>query len=136
MKRIMIVDDEKDVLLLLKVVLEKEGYEVIEAGNGLEAYNKLTDKANPLKVDLVILDVMMPDMDGYTFQTRLQQTDELKKIPIIVLTAKGQVREIFEMANNVYSFIEKPFEPAHLLKTIKGALEYGNKNNTRRNNKL
>jgi CheY-like chemotaxis protein len=126
----MIIDDEKDVLFLLKVLIEKEGYQAIQASNGLEAYNKLTDASNPIKPDVIVLDIMMPEMDGYTFQTKLQQIEELRNIPIIILTAKGQTKDLFEMASNVYSFVEKPFDPKNLLNTIKGAIEYGNKNNT------
>jgi len=128
MSKIMIVDDEKDVLFLLKILVEKEGYETIEATNGLEAYKKLTDSQNPVKPDLILLDIMMPEMDGYTFQTKLQQIEELRKIPIIILTAKGQTKDLFQMASNVFSFLEKPFDPKNLIKTIKGALDYGNKN--------
>lgn len=130
MNKIMIIDDEKDVLFLLKVLIEKEGYQAIQASNGLEAYNKLTDTSNPVKPDVIVLDIMMPEMDGYTFQTKLQQIEELRNIPIIILTAKGQTKDLFEMASNVYSFVEKPFDPKNLLNTIKGAIEYGNKNNT------
>jgi len=129
-KKIMIVDDEKDVLFLLKVLLEKEGYDVIEATNGLEAYNKITDKSNPINVDLIILDIMMPEMDGYTFQTKMMESDDLRKIPIIILTAKGQIKDLFEMASNVYSFVEKPFDTKNFLKIVKGALEHGTKNNS------
>jgi CheY-like chemotaxis protein len=128
-KKIMVIDDEKDVLFLLKVLLEKEGYEVIEAINGLDAYTKLTNKTNPVKPDLIILDIMMPEMDGYTFQTKMMENDEFRKIPIIILTAKGQIKDLFEMASNVYSFVEKPFDSKNFLKIVKGALEYGTKNN-------
>ena len=131
MKKIMIVDDEKDVLFLLKVIMEKEGYEVIEASNGMEAYEKLADSINPVKPDVILLDIMMPEMDGYTLQTKLQQTDELKRIPIIILTAKGQTKDLFQMSSNVYSFLEKPFDPQNLIKTVKGALDYGSKNDYR-----
>ncbi|MBP7795542.1 MAG: response regulator [Elusimicrobiales bacterium] len=129
MAKIMVIDDEKDLLFLLKILIEKEGHEVIEAGNGLEAYNMLTNVENPVRPDLILLDIMMPQMDGYTFQSRLQEIDELKNIPIIIVTAKGQTKELFEMSNNVYSFLEKPFDPKNLVKTVKGALEYGRKNN-------
>jgi len=131
MKKIMIVDDEKDVLFLLKVIMEKEGYEVIEASNGMEAYEKLTDSINPVKPDVILLDIMMPEMDGYTLQTKLQQTDELKRIPIIILTAKGQTKDLFQMSSNVYSFLEKPFDPQNLIKRVKGALDYVSKNDYR-----
>ncbi len=124
-KKIMIVDDEKDILFLLKVLLEKEGFEVIEATNGKIAYEKLTDKTNPVKPDLIILDVMMPEMDGYTLETKMLESEELKKIPVIILTAKGQIRELFELSTNVEAFVEKPFDPKKLVSLIKGALENG-----------
>lgn len=127
-KKIMIVDDEKDVLFLLKVLLEKEGFEVIEAQNGKIAYEKLTDPKNPIRPDLIILDVMMPEMDGYTFETKMLESEDLKKIPIIILTAKGQIRELFEVSANVEAFVEKPFDPKKLVSLIKGALNDGNKN--------
>lgn len=126
----MIVDDEKDVLFLLKVIMQKEGFEVIEASNGLEAYNKITDKENPVRPDVIILDIMMPEMDGYTFQTKLQEIEEFKNIPIIILTAKGQTRDLFEMASNVHAFLEKPFDHKNLVKIVKGALSHGNQNNS------
>lgn len=129
MAKIMVIDDEKELLFLLKILIEKEGHEVVEAGNGLEAYNMLTDLKNPVKPDLILLDIMMPQMDGYTFQAKLQETEELKNIPIIIITAKGQTKELFEMSPNVYFFLEKPFEPKNLIKAVKGALEYGRKNN-------
>ncbi|MCX7905093.1 MAG: response regulator [Elusimicrobiales bacterium] len=124
-KKIMIIDDEKDVLFLLRVLLEKEGFEVIEAQNGKIAYEKLTDKQSPVKPDLIILDVMMPEMDGYTFETKMLESEELKKIPVIILTAKGQIRELFEISANVEAFVEKPFDPKKLVGLIKGALQNG-----------
>lgn len=124
-KKIMIIDDEKDVLFLLRVLLEKEGFEVIEAQNGKIAYEKLTDITNPIRPDLIILDVMMPEMDGYTFETKMLESEDLKKIPVIILTAKGQIRELFEISANVEAFVEKPFDPKKLVSLIKGALSDG-----------
>ena len=118
-KKVMIVEDEKDILQLLKILLEKEGYRVIEAPNGKIAYEKLTDPSNPEKPDLIILDVMMPEMDGYTFETKILESEELSNIPVIVLTAKTQVRELFELSKNVKAFIEKPFDTKKLLNLIK-----------------
>ncbi|MGC8866984.1 MAG: response regulator [Elusimicrobiales bacterium] len=129
-KKIMVVDDEKDVLFLLRVLFEKEGFEVIEAANGKIAYEMLINKTNPIKPDLIILDVMMPEMDGYTFETKMLESDEFKKIPLIILTAKGQIRELFEMSNNVKAFIEKPFDPKKLISLVKEVLKDGKQNNT------
>nr|MDA8242832.1 response regulator [Elusimicrobiota bacterium] len=120
MAKVMVVDDEKDVVYLIKVLLEREKLEVLEAYNGLEAYNKLTS-TDPGKVipDAMILDIMMPEMDGYTLQTKLQEMDDLSRIPIIILTAKGQMKDLFEMSSNIFAFVEKPFEPKNLIKIVK-----------------
>ncbi|HCC47555.1 MAG TPA: response regulator [Elusimicrobia bacterium] len=123
MSKVMVVDDEKDVVYLIKVLLEREKLEVLEAYNGLEAYNKLTSK-DPGRVlpDAMILDIMMPEMDGYTLQSKLQEMDELNQIPIIILTAKGQMKDLFELASNIFAFVEKPFEPKNLVKIVKDAI--------------
>lgn len=123
MSKVLVVDDEKDVVYLIKVLMEREKLEVQEAYNGLEAYNKLTSK-DPNKVlpDVIILDIMMPEMDGYTLQSKLQEIDELSHIPIVILTAKGQMKDLFELASNIFAFVEKPFEPKNLVKTVKDAL--------------
>ncbi|MBU2574306.1 MAG: response regulator [Elusimicrobia bacterium] len=123
MSRVMVIDDEKDVVYLIKVLMEREQFEVLEAYNGLEAYNRLTSTA-PGKIipDVIILDIMMPEMDGYTFQSKLQELDDLRHIPIIILTAKGQMKDLFELSSNIFAFVEKPFEPKNLVKIVKDAL--------------
>ena len=123
MAKVMVVDDEKDVVYLIKVLLEREQLEVLEAFNGLEAYNKLTAHADARVIpDAIILDIMMPEMDGYTLQSKLQEIDHLCKIPIIILTAKGQMKDLFELSSNIFAFVEKPFEPKNLVKIVKDAL--------------
>jgi CheY-like chemotaxis protein len=69
-----------------------------------------------------VLDIMMPEMDGYTFQTKLQEMDEYSGIPIIILTAKGQMKDLFELSSNIFAFVEKPFEPKNLVKIVKDAV--------------
>lgn len=123
MSKVMVVDDEKDVVYLIKVLMEREKFEVLEAYNGLEAYNKLTeDGPNKVLPDAIILDIMMPEMDGYTFQSKLQEIDGLRDIPIIILTAKGQMKDLFELSSNIFAFVEKPFEPKNLVKIVRDAL--------------
>lgn len=123
MSKVLVVDDEKDVVYLIKVLLEREKLEVMEAYNGLEAYNRLTSKG-PERVlpDAMILDIMMPEMDGYTLQAKLQEMDQLNEIPIIILTAKGQMKDLFELSSNIFAFVEKPFEPKNLIKIVKDAI--------------
>ncbi|HOI41616.1 MAG TPA: response regulator [Elusimicrobiales bacterium] len=123
MSKVMVVDDEKDVVYLIKVLMEREKLEVLEAYNGLEAYNKLTeDGPNKALPDVIILDIMMPEMDGYTFQSKLQELDGLRDIPIVILTAKGQMKDLFELSSNIFAFVEKPFEPKNLVKIVRDAL--------------
>ena len=123
MPRVMIVDDEKDLVYLLKVILEKNGFEVLEAFDGKEAYDILSAIDNKDNLpEVILLDVMMPIMDGYTLQAKLQDSDNFNEIPIIILTAKGQMRDLFELSSNVFAFTEKPFEPKNLVEMAKDAI--------------
>ncbi len=119
MSRILVVDDEKDVVELLKFLLEKDGYQVTTAFNGKEGLAAATAQ----KPDLVLLDVMMPEMDGYTVQTQLLDNPATRAIPIIILTAKGQLRDVFAMSANVKAYIEKPFDPKTLRAKIQESLK-------------
>ena len=119
MAKILVVDDEKDVVELLKFLLEKDGHNVATAYNGREAL----DYINGNKPELVLLDVMMPEMDGYSVQTQLLNNPETKNIPIIVLTAKGQLKDVFSVSSNVKAYMEKPFDPKALRAKIKEATQ-------------
>lgn len=121
MLKIMIVDDERDVVELLTFLLEKDGYKVIPAYNGREALEKigLMPSAEPkVTPDLMILDIMMPEIDGYTVQNKMIENEETRSIPIVILTAKGQMRDLFGMATNVAAYIEKPFDPKILREKV------------------
>ena len=117
-KKILIVDDEPDFVGLLKVRLERNGYEVMEAGDGEEGLKKCEEG----KPDLVLLDIMMPKKDGYTMLRDLKANNVLKAIPVIAVTAKPGVKELLEV-EGVSDFIVKPFEDEDLLVRIKRALE-------------
>jgi len=118
MAKVLVVDDERDVVELVKFLLERDGHKVVEAFNGREAL----EKAYAELPDLIILDIMMPEMDGYTVNARLTETESTKRIPVIILTAKGQMRDVFEMASNVAFYMEKPFDPKHLREKIQEVL--------------
>lgn len=118
MARVLVVDDEKDVVELVKFLLERDGHQVLEAFNGREAL----ERAFAEHPDLIILDIMMPEMDGYTVNARLTETESTRRIPVIILTAKGQMRDVFEMASNVAFYMEKPFDPKHLREKIQEVL--------------
>ena len=126
MASIMVVDDEPEIVTLLTFVLEADGHTVGSAGHGVDALEKLgvepADPARPLP-DLMVLDIMMPVMDGYQLNMRLQTEARTKDIPILVLTAKGQkMRDLFEMAPNVAAYVQKPFDPKMLRELISGIL--------------
>ena len=126
MPTILVVDDEPEIVTLLRFILEKDGHAILEAGNGLVALERLgvePPSGEAPTPDLIILDIMMPVMDGYTLNTRLQKEPKTRAIPILVLTAKGQkMRDLFEMAPNVAAYVQKPFDPKMLRELIAGIL--------------
>ncbi len=124
--KVLIVDDEPEIVTLLKAFFEKSGFEVSDAANGELALKHLgVQPANSSVVlpDIVILDIMMPVMDGYALNAKLQADPRTAKIPIVILTAKGQkMRELFEMAPNVAAYVQKPFNPKVLKDLISNLL--------------
>ena len=121
-KRILIVDDEEDLRKMLKFRLESVGYDVTEAGDG----NDGLDKARSTKPDLMILDLMLPKIDGYKVCRMLKFDEKHKHIPIIMFTARAQKKDEDmgkEMGADAY--ITKPFEPEVLLAKIKELLGGG-----------
>jgi len=122
MASILVVDDERDVVELINFILTKDGHEVIQAYNGREALEitgLLPFDKPAVRPDLVILDIMMPDIDGYTVQNKMMENDNTRSIPIVILTAKGQMKELFGMASNVAAYLEKPFDPKILRDKVK-----------------
>lgn len=114
--KILVVDDVELNLKMVSAILMKDGYQVITARNGFEALE--TVKSNPPA--LAILDVMMPDMDGYTLCERLRQATSTAKIPIIILTALSGVEDkIKAFDSGADDFLAKPFEPQELRARIK-----------------
>jgi len=118
---ILVVDDEPDVLLLCKVNLEFEGYEVIEAHDGGEALEILSRGED---VDLVLLDVMMPGVDGWQVLQQIKASSSTRDLPVVMLTAKVQQHDqIKGLAEGAVAYITKPFNPIALSKTLKEALD-------------
>jgi two-component system alkaline phosphatase synthesis response regulator PhoP len=115
MARILVVDDDKNVFEIIRYTMEQEGHTVQMAANGKEGLAR----AAADRPDLIILDIMMPEMDGYTLNTLLAAQPGTKNIPVIVLTAKGQMRDTFVSAPNVQSYMDKPFEPSALQEQIR-----------------
>lgn len=110
-KRILVVDDEPRMIGFIRMNLELEGYQVIEAHTGLEALEMVRTQLP----DLILLDVMMPLLDGYEICKTLKSNDETKHIPVILITVKGNESDIergFEVRADGY--VVKPFEPGEL----------------------
>ncbi|HEY7876229.1 MAG TPA: response regulator [Actinomycetota bacterium] len=114
-KRILICDDDPVILRLLQVNLELEGYEVLQAHNGEEAVEVATAQVP----DLVILDIMMPRLDGYQTAERLKSQDGTKEIPIVFVSAKAQQSDIEKgKSYGVADYLTKPFDPTDLLDIV------------------
>ncbi len=118
-KRVLVVDDEPDVLLLCRVNLEVEGYDVATAPDGeagLEACREL-------KPDVVLLDVMMPKMDGWQVLEAIKEDDDLAHIPVVMLTAKVQEQDqIRGWSTGAADYITKPFSPLALSQVLENVL--------------
>jgi len=123
--KIMVVEDDLDEAELLKMILESEGYEALCALNGKDALEKL-ESARP---DLIILDIMMPEMDGFAFCSRFRSSPENKDTPIILMTAVAQHIQDSRypldgvMRAEAEEYLEKPIEPEELLKTVARLLQ-------------
>lgn len=114
--RMLVADDEPHIARLLEFRLQREGYEVTVASDGGAALDAIT--VNP--PDMVILDIMMPVLNGTEVLAAIQADDTLKDIPIILLTARGQERDIVTgFDGGAVDYIVKPFAPAELLARIK-----------------
>jgi len=115
MTKILLVDDEPDIVEFLKYNLELNNYEVIVGYNGLEALDKLTNKP-----DLIILDIMMPHLDGFEVYTKIREKEDFKNTPILFLTAKsGETHEIKGLELGASDYIQKPISPKKLLARVK-----------------
>ena len=115
-KKILACDDERHIVRLIQVNLERSGYQVVTAFDGAEALKKVEAE----RPDLIVLDVMMPKMDGFEVLKRLQANPETREIPVIMLTAKAQDVDIFRgWSSGVSAYLTKPFIPLELLTFVK-----------------
>jgi two-component system alkaline phosphatase synthesis response regulator PhoP len=118
-KKVLVVDDEPDVLLLCRVNLEFEGYDVVEAADGQQAMEKVAE----YRPDVILLDVMMPRMDGWQVLSALKADEAYRDIPVVMLTAKVQdADQIRGWSSGVAEYITKPFSPLSLSQVIRDVL--------------
>src|SRR5204862_221251 len=117
--KILAVDDERHVVRLIEVNLARAGYEVTAASDGREALEQIAQS----RPDLVILDVMMPHMDGFEVLRNLRTNPETSRIPVIMLTVKAQDADIFHgYATGANAYLTKPFSPMELLAAVNALL--------------
>lgn len=118
-QKILITEDSPTVLAMIRDFLEGEGYQVVTAGDGQAAI----DIAHKEKPDLVVLDLMMPKMDGFMVSKMLKMDPAFKNVPIVILTARASAADI-EMGQEVgaSAFLNKPFEPSSFLAKIRELL--------------
>jgi two-component system alkaline phosphatase synthesis response regulator PhoP len=120
-KKIMVVDDEPDILLTVGQMLEMSGYEVVRAKDGNECIDKLNEsETDP---DLIILDIMMPNVSGWDVAAKLKENPKWKEIPIVFLTAKGDTMSVGMGGLAAVDYIVKPFDIKDLVTRVKKILE-------------
>jgi len=122
-ERILVVDDDQDIVEMLADILELEGFHTISAFNGEEAL----EKTKAEKPDLILLDIMMPDIDGFEVCEKLKDDSETKDIPVVMVTAKkdtGSYLDAITVAADGY--ITKPFEVREIMKEIRKWLQIEN----------
>ena len=115
-KKILAIDDAEQILYLLKTVLELQNYTVTTATSGKSGLKKLKKEA----FDLIILDLMMPDMDGWEVYQQMKADTDLREIPVVVVTAKAQsIDKVLGLhIAKVDDYITKPFGPQELLESV------------------
>ena len=115
LKKILIIDDDEDIISLIKIILENESYSVIGASSGEEGI-KTAIKQKP---ELILLDIMMPVMDGWEILKMLRTEESTRKIPVAMLTCKTDVKDkLTGLQEGAIDYITKPFSPEELIERV------------------
>ena len=118
-KKILLIDDDLEISSILKDALEAAAYQVEICDNGGEALKALL----AYKPDLLLLDVMLPGLDGYTLATKISEDEATRDLPIIVVSGLEPSEAMFRGFRQVVAFIHKPFSPEDLLELIRKTLD-------------
>jgi len=114
-KKVLVVEDSSTTRKVITITLNKEGYEVIEARDGIEAVNTLSE----MRPDLILLDIILPKMDGYKVLAIIKESPDLRKIPVIMLTSRdGLLNRVKGKMAGSTAYLTKPFKPQKLVETI------------------
>ena len=125
MTRILVVDDERDIREVVKTTLEDNGYQVVEAANGVEAYAAAADAAVAEKPDLIVLDLMLPEMNGFEVLEKLKENPQTSYIPVVILTARGQAQdETRALRSGATDYMTKPWSADELSDRVRIALDH------------
>lgn len=113
----MVVEDDIDIITVIRLALNKAGYSVTAAYDGLEALDKLEID----RPDIILLDIMLPKMDGIAFNAKIKGKKETSGIPVIVITGKGIKKDLVKMkeSGEISDYLEKPFQLSALVDKIK-----------------
>ena len=123
-KRLLLIDDDPNLILLVRDYLEFRGYEVVTAENGREALELLEHDVP----DMIICDVMMPEMDGYTLVENVRENARISWIPVLFLSAKGQSQDRVKGLNKGADvYMVKPFEPEELVAQVESSLRHASR---------
>lgn len=119
MPRILAVDDEPNIVRLIQVNLERQGYQVETANNGAQALAKIREN----RPDLLVSDVMMPEMDGFELLKNIRADNSIADLPVIMLTAKTQDADVMRgYSGGADMYLTKPFNPIELINFVKRIL--------------
>ncbi len=119
-KKIVYIEDDLEMTYLIKMILERKGYEIISTNDGMEGF-ELIEREKP---DLILLDLMMPNIDGWDIYHQIKSSEDTSDIPVIIISAKAQPidKVLGIQIAKVNNYIGKPFKPQELLESIEAIL--------------
>ena len=120
--KILIVEDDSDLVFIIKTALENGGYSVRSAADGLQALERVREEIP----DLILLDLMLPEMDGYSVNLKLKENPQTAMVPVVVLTAYGHLKEFEQIRKDVtiVAYLEKPTPMKEILAVIGRVLKF------------
>ena len=124
MTRILVVDDDRGVREVVKTTLQENGYQLMEAADGIEGYAAAADAAVAEKPDLIVLDLMLPKLNGFEVLEKLKENPQTSYIPVVILTARGQSQdETRALRSGATDYMTKPWSADELADRVRIALD-------------